>query len=216
MTPLAATTFVTKDEVKNYVFARNDEELVIDADAETLYLITDAVCLSIEKLVSAPPIKQSGLTYHDDGGSRVILLRHYPIVSVEEVTQGDGEVVSSSDYYADLDEGAVYSSSGLWYSGEGGVTVEYTAGYGTQVRPMVDPEPPEGPTPDMTQDFTSVIGVPDPLRLVALSWARAIWLAGPANFSNDQGASYSIPEGSLPDDAMQLLSPWVRRAITIA
>ena len=198
---LSPYAFVTKQEARDYVFTRERDASDEDAaDERILFRIVNAACAAIEKHCKKYFIIREGIEEYHDGGDDEIFLHYYPVTEISEVAENGSAIASTLyDHYPDM--GLLYRKSGVFYHGRRKVKVTYSAGYGTQA---VDEE---------TGEVTAIEGVPEDVRMAALSWIRTIQKTEPENFSAQvQGGVVFRPE-QIPAEVAGMLNPYVKPVV---
>jgi hypothetical protein len=197
LTALAANAFLTKQEVREFIFSNDQSEGErTPSELNVLYQLVNSICSAIEKQTNAYMIRRSSLVYYDDGGHEDIFLPHGPLVEVTELVENDVTLTVTTDYVVNVDDEAIIKVSGNFLSGPKIVKVTYTAGYGLQVL--------------TGSEVTSVTGIPEDVRLAALMWIRQAWKAGPENYTPQQGELGGRFSISIARDVRSLLGPYTR------
>lgn len=112
---------VTLPEVKDYL---KIEQTTVIEDALLERLIDDASSLLEQKYKR--PLKARTFTnqFIDATGDKVLILRTYPLISVDSLTYDDGSVVEADSFVRSNNDGMLYRS-GAW----GRTLITYRAGY---------------------------------------------------------------------------------------
>ena len=194
---LSNKAFVTKEEVREALFAASSEVDRTENELNVLYRMINDVCEGIESFVTSPIIQRS-CTEYDDGGGEYVFLTTLPAISVTTVKELGISLTGGVDYVFDESTASVrrlytdvYTAS-TFSSGTKAVEIVYLAGYGTQTR---DPG---------TNELTSVTNVPDDFKLAAQIWIDHLWAKGPANYSPEQGQSTGT-RASIPYEVKEIL-----------
>jgi len=134
---------------------------------------------------------------YDGRGDNVLILRGYPLISVEkvEIVYGDngGKVYSSDDIAIDKEAGIVVLKGGeIFPEGRRNISVDYTYGYES---------------------------VPEPIKmaciLLALKMYEAHYHGGKRTYQASSGdhESYSIDPVVLDEDVVRLLEPYRKKGV---
>lgn len=108
---------VSVAEVKKQLNIPADDDSQDDELAAYIAAVTEVV----EDIVG--PVDPREVTETHPGGTRTLILRLPPALSITSVTE-DGSVLAAADYTASLDSGVLYRAHGWWAP----VTVVYQAG----------------------------------------------------------------------------------------
>lgn len=135
---MAETDLVTLNEVKNYIGGVDSDDSVI------LQTLITAATAAIEAHTGKAFVERQFTEDYSGGpkswvrgGSKVIQLNHYPVVSVSSITDDDGETVPASDYTVIAELGQLEHES-WWPRPEGRWTIVYTAGSAASTQEVDD------------------------------------------------------------------------------
>ncbi|NLO90845.1 MAG: phage gp6-like head-tail connector protein [Elusimicrobia bacterium] len=178
-------SLTTLEEAKTYLgIAASDTgrdallESLIDAVSEAAQALTGRIFIA--RPVSGEP---------HQGGGNCLQLDHYPVLSVQSVSENGAELAASG-YQAEL-RGGILTKNGRW--GET-VLASYTPGYGQ-----------------------THADVPRPVKLACWLWLAALLDQANPDVSQERMGEYSVsylePESALPKKAALLLEPFRKRTV---
>lgn len=190
---LSEKAFLTKEEIREYLFVENTEQERTDTELNTLYRIANGIFAAVENYVGRPIIVQEDIVQYDGGGAADVFLRKRPVTAVTEVLESGVALTALTDYDVELESGIIVRLTGTFLAGIRTVKVTYNAGYGTQTR-------------DGGGELLSVTGVPDDFKLAAFIWLLQAWRHGPENYSPQQSETVGRWGAAIPNEVKDILN----------
>jgi len=124
---------VTLDEIKHH-FGMTGSNADVDDELES---ISDRISKIFETYCDRTFDSDTYIEYYDGGGRDMLVLKHYPIISITSIYDdsdwgwGASYLVDSDNYMIKNDREVVYKSGYVFYDYIQNVKVTYVAGYAT-------------------------------------------------------------------------------------